>query len=70
MNQSVQTGSSTISPTDNSKLTPLSSVEPVTHVNEIVCKCGCIPKGIPSLFEMAQKRKEYLEKKKAEAEKH
>ena len=26
-----------------------------------ICRCGCIPKGIPSLFEMAEKRKQYLQ---------
>lgn len=37
--------------------------------SDVNCKCGCIP-NIPSLFEMAAKRKEYLEKlKKEELEK-
>jgi hypothetical protein len=32
--------------------------------HKIECQCGCVPK-IPSLFEMAEKRKQYLESRKA-----
>ena len=31
--------------------------------SSVKCGCGCVPKGMLSLFEMAQKRKEYLEAK-------
>jgi hypothetical protein len=31
------------------------------------CRCGCIPKGIPSLFEMAEERKAFLRKKLEES---
>jgi hypothetical protein len=30
------------------------------------CRCGCIPNGLLSLHQMAEKRKEYLQRKKSE----
>ena len=66
--ESSDESSTIINSTDDSKLLSLSSASPITHTNAVVCSCGCVPKGIPSLFEMAQKRKEFLERKKKEAE--
>ena len=35
-------------------------MEKEKEVHEIKCKCGCVP-NIPGLFEMAEKRRIYLE---------
>jgi hypothetical protein len=35
--------------------------------NEVVCRCGCVPKDMMSLFQMAEKRATYREKKRLEA---
>lgn len=36
--------------------------------NEVACRCGCVPKDMMSLFQMAEKRAAYREKKRLEAE--
>jgi hypothetical protein len=36
--------------------------------NEVACRCGCVPKDMMSLFQMAEKRAAYrAEKKRLEA---
>lgn len=45
--------------------------EEVTHSLQLYgqgrCQCGCIPQNICSLFEMAEKRKEFQRRKEKEA---
>lgn len=37
------------------------STSTTTQQHMTTCRCGCIPTGIPSLFEMAERRKRYLQ---------
>lgn len=45
------------------------SSTPIDNTHTNLCRCGCIPQGIPSLFEMAKKREEYRKKMKEEEKK-
>lgn len=67
---------------ENAQTLQTSSIPPVSAVEENdsslhslelfnarACRCGCIPTGMFSLFEMAEKRKEFNRKKKEAEEK-
>lgn len=54
---------SSIAPISNTQESD-GTVHSIELFNARACRCGCIPAGMLSLFEMAEKRKEFNRRKK------